>query len=265
VVTARAVAAAAMPAPAPVQRETVGRAAVIAVLAVLTIAALAPLAAALIVLGRRLRLAAGDEGGQALDVAVIGGNGLLPLLIVLRLRRLLRLILLRLVLLLARVKRLRLRREGLAAHRRLIALAIVVIVVRGIAAGVAALLLVIGLRLAKLFLRSGDQAEIMLGVLIIIFGGDRVAGALRIARELKIFFRDMRRGPANFYVLSVGLVHSRQRILMMPTLAATVTTAHAFILTVSHGLLFRNPLDLQRQHRRRFSSPDFKRSMPNKA
>jgi hypothetical protein len=265
VVATRAIATAAMAAPAPVQRKAVGRAAVIAVLTVLTIAALAPLAA-LIVLGRRLRLAAGDEGGQALDIAVVGGNGLLPLLIVLRLRLLLlRLILLRLVLLLARIKRLRLGREGLAAHRRLIALAIVVIVVRGIAARVAALLLVIGLRLAKLLLRGSDQAEIMLGVLIIIFGGDRVAGTLRIARELKIFLRDMRRGAANFYVLSVGLVHSRQRILMMPTLAAAVTTAHAFILTVSHGLLFRNPLDWQRQHCRRFSSPDFKRSMPNKA
>jgi hypothetical protein len=29
-------------------------------------------------------------------------------------------------------------------------------------------------------------------------------------------------------------------------------------LTVSHGLLFRNPLDLRRHRRRRFSSPDFK-------
>jgi hypothetical protein len=67
---------------------------------------------------------------------------------------------------------------------------------------------------------------------------------LRVACELKIFLGDVRGGPANFHVLPVGLVHSRQWILMMPTL--TVTTAHALILTVSHGLLFRNPLDLQR-------------------
>jgi hypothetical protein len=45
--------------------------------------------------------------------------------------------------------------------------------------------------------------------------------------------------------------------MMMPTLA-TVTTAHPFILTVSHGLLFRNPLDVRWHKRRRFSSPDFK-------
>jgi hypothetical protein len=102
------------------------------------------------------------------------------------------------------------------------------------------LLLEIGLRLTKLFLGGGDQAEVMLGVLIIIFRCDRVAGTLRVARELKIFLGDMGRGPADFYVLPIGLVHSRQRILMMATL--TVTTAHTFILTVSHGLLFRNPL-----------------------
>lgn len=233
-----------MPAAAAVQRKAVGRAAVISipVLAILTVLAVA----ALVVLRSRLRLAAGDERRQALDVAVvIGLNVLRTLLIVLLLRRLLlRLKLLRLVLLLARIKRLRLRREGLAAHRRLIALAVVVIVIRRIAARVA-LLLVIGLRLTQLFLRGGDQAKIMFGMLIIILGGDGIAGTLRVARELKIFLGDVRCGPANFHVLPVGLVHSRQWILMMPTLI-TVTTAHALILTVSHGLLFRNPLDLQR-------------------
>jgi hypothetical protein len=43
---------------------------------------------------------------------------------------------------------------------------------------------------------------------------------------------------------------------MMTTLTP-VTTAHTFILTVSHGLLFRNPLNLRRHRCRRFSSPDF--------
>jgi hypothetical protein len=233
-----------MPPAAAVQRKAVGRAAVIpipvlAILTALTVAALA-------VLRGGLWLAAGDERRQTLDVAVVVRlNVLRTLLIVLLLRLLLlRLKLLRLVLLLARIKRLRLRREGLTAHRRLIALAVVVVVIRRIAARVA-LLLVIGLRLAQLFLRGGDQAKIMFRMLIIIFGSDGIAGTLRVARELKIFLGDVRRGPANFHVLPVGLVHSRQWILMMPTLI-TVTTAHALILTVSHGLLFRNPLDLQR-------------------
>jgi hypothetical protein len=52
-------------------------------------------------------------------------------------------------------------------------------------------------------------------------------------------------------------------MMMMTTLTTTVTTAHTFILTVSHGLLFRNPLDLRRHRRRRFSSPDFKVSSPD--
>lgn len=231
------------PAPA-VQRKAVGRAAVISipVLAILTVAALA-------VLRGRLRLAAGDERRQTLDVAIVVRLNVLRtlLIVLLRRRRLLRLKLLRLVLLvllLARIKRLRLRREGLAAHSRLIALAVIVVVIRRIATRVA-LLLIIGLRLAQLFLRGGNQAKIMFRMLIIIFGGDGIAGTLRVARELKIFLGDVRGGPANFHVLPVGLVHSRQWILMMPT-TLTVTTAHALILTVSHGLLFRNPLDLQR-------------------
>jgi hypothetical protein len=206
VVIARAVAA--MPPAAPVQREAVRRA-VVTVLAILPVGPL-------IMLRGGLRLAAGDEGRQPLDVAVIIGLLIVlrALLIVLRvrlllLRLILRLLLLRLVLRLALIKLLlRLaRRERLAAHRRLVAFAVIVLVIGGIAAHVALLRLVIGLRLAKLLLGGRDQTEIMFGVLIIIFRRDRVSGALRIAGELKIFLGDVGRGPANFYVLPVGLVH----------------------------------------------------------
>jgi len=99
---------------------------------------------------------------------------------------LLRLVLLRLVLLrlmLLRLARVELRiagRERLAADVGLLVIAVVVAVIRGIAARVAWLLLERGLTLAKLFLRGGDQAEIMFGVLIIIFGGDCISGALRV-------------------------------------------------------------------------------------
>ena len=65
------------------------------------------------------------------------------------------------------------------------------------------LLIVIGVLLAKLFLRGCDQAEIMLGVLIIIFGCNRIAGTLRVARELNVLFRDMRCGAADLHVGTV--------------------------------------------------------------
>jgi hypothetical protein len=134
--------------------------------------------------------------------------------------------------------------------------AVIVAIVRHIAAHSAArlLLLKIGLVLTKLFLRGGDQAKIMFGVLIVIFGGDWISGALRIAGELEIFFGNVRGRAPDFYVLAVGLIHPRQRILVMMT-ALTITTAHAFILTVSHGLLFRQPCFARRQRRRRLCSP----------
>ncbi len=53
------------------------------------------------------------------------------------------------------------------------------------------LLIVVGVLLTELFLRGGDQAEIVFGVLIIILGRDRIAGTLRIACKLDIFFRNM--------------------------------------------------------------------------
>src|SRR6201999_1337618 len=116
--------------------------------------------------------------------------------------------------------------------------AVVIAFVGGATALVA--LLIIGLGLAELFLGGGNQPEIMLGVLIIVLGRDRVAGALPIARELQILFRDMRRRAADFHVRSVGLVHARQWILVVTTFA--VATAHSLVLTVSHDLLSRQPL-----------------------
>lgn len=65
------------------------------------------------------------------------------------------------------------------------------------------LLVVVGILLAELFLRRGDKAEIMFGVLIIIFGSYRIAGSLRVTRKLDIFFRDVRSGAADFYVRTV--------------------------------------------------------------
>ena len=139
--------------------------------------------------------------------------------------------LLRLLLRLRRVARLVLAHEGLA---------VVVVVVKlssaapcGVALALLRLRIVIRVLLAELFLRRGDQAEIMLGVLIVIFGRHRIAGALRVARELDVFLRDMRGGAADLHVGSVRLVDPRQRILALAVVIVVVASPHA-LLTVSH-------------------------------
>src|SRR5215470_7278784 len=91
---------------------------------------------------------------------------------------LLRLIMLLIVMLLARIIRLRLAwGERLAADMRLLAIAVVVALI-GPAhlAGLLLLLLIIGLTLPELLLRRGNDAEIVLGMLIIILRRNRVAG-----------------------------------------------------------------------------------------
>jgi hypothetical protein len=114
------------------------------------------------------------------------------------------------VMLFARIIRLRLARgERLAADMGLLAIAVVVAVIGRRAHLAGRLLLVIGLTLPELLLRRSDDAEIVLGVLIIIFRCNRVPGTLRVTRKLKILFGDMGRRTANFYVRPVGLVHSR--------------------------------------------------------
>jgi len=193
--------AAAMPPAAPVQREAILRS-VIAVRAVLP---RRPVIAVLRLL--MLRLSAGDERRQAVDVALVFRSRMLlrP-----RLKLLLRLMVLLIVMLFARIIRLRLARgERLAADMGLLAIAVVVAVIGGRAHLAGRLLLVIGLTLPELLLRRSDDAEIVLGVLIIIFRCNRVPGTLRVTGKLKILFGDMGRRTANFYVRPVGLVHSR--------------------------------------------------------
>ncbi len=230
-------AAAAMPPAAPMQRKAILRSIITVRAALPMLAAIAVLRLLMLMLG----LTAGDERGQAVDVALVFRAGMLRprLKMLLRLLRLIvRLIVL---LLLARIIRLGLTwREWFAADMRLFTIALVVALL-GAAhlARLLLLLLVIWLTLPELLLRRGDDPEIVFGVLIIIFGCNRIAGALCVTSELKVLFSDVRRGSANFYVRPIGLIHSRQWILMMPTFA--VATAHALVLTVSHGLLFRQP------------------------
>jgi hypothetical protein len=146
-------------------------------------------------LRRRLRLAASDEGRQPFDVFVIGRlEVLVPglvvllwlwllmrllvlrrLLVVLRLLIVRRLVLRRRRLLFALIVGLLLWRERLAAHGRLVVVAVVKRVV-GVITALLRLLLIEGrLGLPKVFLRGGDQAEIMFGVLVVVFCRDRIA------------------------------------------------------------------------------------------
>ena len=230
-----------MTAATTVQREAIAAAAVIAV----------GVARRLILLRLRLlRLAARNKGRQAVDVLIAGRwrRVLRPRLKMLLLRLVLRLMMVLLVwrllllLRLAPIERLRLaRRERLAGQVRLLVVVAVEAVVANVAAHIALLLLllVVGLTLPVLLLGGGDQTEIMFGVLVVVFGSNRIAGTLRIAGELQVLFSDVRGRAADLNVRSTGLVHAGQRILVMTTFA--VATPHALVLTVSHGLLFCQP------------------------
>jgi hypothetical protein len=146
----------------------------------------------------------------------------------------------------------------LLPHERLV---VVVISVKSIiaslrlAAGRAALLMrllliVVRVLLTKLLLRRGDQAEVVLSVLIIILGGDRITRSLRITRELDVFFRNMRSGAADFDVGTVRFVNAREGIL---TFAVIASPPHA-LLTVSHDMPVRRPFILSRHSRRTLNS-----------
>jgi len=189
-----------------------------------------------------LRLAtAGDERRQAVTVAgVVAGIQLRLVLLMLRLLmlrrllvRLMRLMVLMwlvmlLMLLMLRATLLRLliaatvglrfaRRERLAFTRwigRLVAeilrcLRRLAHLVIGFVEGIVLIAVhlafgaIIGVLLTELFLRRGDQAEIMFGMLVIVLGGDRIAGGHRIAGQLNVFLGDVRCGSANFHVGAV--------------------------------------------------------------
>jgi hypothetical protein len=123
------------------------------------------------------------------------------------------------------------------------ALALVVAILRGHFVFGARLRLV----LAELFLGRGDQAEIMLGMLIVILGGDRVAGRARVARQLHVFFRDVGCGAADLDVRPVGLEHPGHRVLSAPVVIVVavvivVPVTHPLVvLTVSHVLPLFQP------------------------
>jgi hypothetical protein len=114
------------------------------------------------------------------------------------------------------------------------------------AAAFLALRLEIRILLAELLVRRRDQAEIMLSMLEVVFGRDRIAGGLAVTRKLEIFLRYVMRRAANFHIGAVRLVNPRQGILIAPVvvLLLVIAPAHTLVvmmlLTVSHGLLFND-------------------------
>lgn len=88
---------------------------------------------------------------------------------------------------------------------------------RAIEIGIVTLFLVFGtmaegLVAGELRLGRRDNAEIVLGVLQIGLGQDRVAGGLGIARQLNVFFSDMGGGSTNLHVGAVRLIAPAQRV-----------------------------------------------------
>ena len=214
----------------------------------------------------RLRRRAGDEGRQDLDVT---GLGLGRAWLVPGFRRLRVALLARLIrLVVALNERLRVRRnvrlrlaraEGLVRHEGLLPVVpaiLEVILVAGlellvVAAAATAfrpLRLEVRILLAELLVRRRDQAEIMLGVLEVVFGRHRIAGGLRVTGELEIFLRHVMRRAADFHIRAVGFINPCQRVVTAPVIVVVivivVAPAHALVvmlmLTVSHGLLFNN-------------------------
>jgi hypothetical protein len=216
-----------------------------------------------------LRLRSGNEGGQAIDAAGVRDDRLgLWLWLVLRLRAMFALTVFTLTvfarLLLFTLKwlslalaaftlaafayvRLRLHRDetGLLPEIRE-TVPLVVAVITGdhiVGAG-----LQLRLVLAELLLSRRDQAEVMLGVLIVILGSNGVAGRPRIARKLNVFLGHMRGGAANLDIRSVGLENTGHRVLAAPVIVTIIVVviivpvAHTLVvLTVSHVLPLFQP------------------------
>jgi hypothetical protein len=197
-----------------------------------------------------LRLRSGNEGGQAIDAAGVCNDRLgLWLRLVLRLRamfaltlavfaRLLLLSLKWLSLALAAFADvgLRLHRDetGLLPEiRETVTLVVAVITTDHIVDTGLQLRLV----LAELLLSRRDQAEVMLGVLIVILRGDGVAGRPRIARELNVFLGHMRGGAANLDIRSVGLENTGHRVLAAPVIITAVIVVVVVIVPVAHTLV----------------------------
>jgi hypothetical protein len=61
-------------------------------------------------------------------------------------------------------------------------------------------------------LRSGDQSEIVFGVLEIVLRGDRIVACVSVARQLKVSFSYMQRTATNSDVRAVRVIRTSQEV-----------------------------------------------------
>ena len=115
----------------------------------------------------------------------------------------------------------------------------------------------IGATLTHLLLAEGhNDAVVMLGMLHVVFSQNRVAGRVRVARQLHIFFRNMRGRATKLHIRPGALKTTSHRVLRFPVIAAVVgiivpAAAAAILLSLPHGLPFKvcltcllGPLDI---------------------
>jgi hypothetical protein len=135
--------------------------------------------------------------------------------------------------LLALRKRLLLYRHetGLGAEVR-VALALVIVVLRRH--------LVLGawlrLILPELLLRRGDQAEIVLSVLIVVLGSNGITGAARITGELDVFLCDVGGSTADFDIGAIRFEDPGHRVLAAPIIVIIIVVA-VVVVVVPHPLV----------------------------
>jgi hypothetical protein len=124
------------------------------------------------------------------------------------------------------------RRVRLAAHAEFGAFVVALV------ADTVARLAIHRLVLAELLLHRSDQAEVVFGVLVVVFRRNRIAGRLRVTGELDVLFCHMIGRAADLHVRAVRFINACERILTFAVLAAP---PHTLVLTVSHGVLLHQP------------------------
>ncbi len=96
---------------------------------------------------------------------------------------------------------------------------------------------VLAVLLAQLLMRGQHDADIVLGVLVVALGADRIAAGGGVARELHVLLRDGLRVSAHLHVRPVRLVGAGQGVGALVAAAAVVVAvaaAHAPVLAWSH-------------------------------
>ena len=97
----------------------------------------------------------------------------------------------------------------------------------------------------QLLLGCRDNAEIVLSVLQIILGKNRVARGLGVAGELEIFLRDVRRITPDFHIRSVGFEVPAQRVdVLAPAIVVPAALAVLVVLVWSHRSIYAFKMSL---------------------